>query len=885
MFITLDTQALANVARELLSCVWIEAVMFGCAAIAYLAVTGWTMNPRAKGKFKATSSGPTSKHAVITSGGEKRKSLEADSALSPVFAALRRCRLEETLVLLKQVPNAKRDTALEHMAPKLLSLAASASDPNKAAGLIGASIGSIDSRMLEEAVVEAHERKDSQLCAQLHQLSGLLPVSKSPLTMSTLAKSYSGNMVALRGLVDEAQVPLTKAFAKAVLQACAAVKEVDLVFDVFERADPADAAALRAFAEGVSTRVKSGDANSPLWDVSAVLNKMRTYAQTKDLKGAVVTFEALPQVPGRIGAQLTNAMIQVCIECGDWKLAKSYLMKSEGGNNSGLSMAQTTDLVKGIQALGDNGAVEQLLREFAGQGIQVSQVSYHGLLHAYAVAGNRAAAWRLVADMRGAGFLPNAVTCSILLKLVTSQLQAADLPRIIRLVDEMETDVDDVLLCSIMEACLRTGHLDLLPEITSRRPNGLTLTIPLYGSMIKAYGQAGKVERVFFLWEEMKTKNVQPTAITLGCMVEALVINKEADGAWKLVQEAWEDENQQHLVNTVTYSTLLKGFAAQPEKIMAMYDEMKARNIECNTITYNTILNQFAQGKAMRRVPQILEDMRAATPPVEPDIVTYSTLIKGFCSSGNLDRALGLLAEMQADGKFVPDEMMYNSLLDGCAKEQRLADALRLVDEMKKTGVGPSNYTLSMLVKLLGRCKRLNQVFSIVKELTCEFGFRPNIQVYTCMIQACFHNRQPAKAMALLDQILADGLRPDEKTNVVLVRGHLQMGLIETAAQLVRRSYQGDDAAGVDSQCLDEVLNKLGAGSEAATALQRDVDMGRKRQPSSSMTRYIRRENKCGFRKNETRQTAAKEQYSAKAADQCKPPWRRAPSDQWKRCQ
>merc|ERR1719330_987289 len=100
---------------------------------------------------------------------------------------------------------------------------------------------------------------------------------------------------------------------------------------------------------------------------------------------------------------------------------------------------------------------------------------------------------------------------------------------------------------------------------------------------------------------------------------------------------------------------------------------------------------------------------------------------------------------------------------------------------MKKTGVAPSNYTLSMLVKLLGRCKRLNQVFTMVDELTGEFGFRPNIQVYTCMIQACFHNRQPAKAMALYEQLIADGLRPDEKTNVALVRGFLQIGQIDMA--------------------------------------------------------------------------------------------------------
>jgi len=205
-------------------------------------------------------------------------------------------------------------------------------------------------------------------------------------------------------------------------------------------------------------------------------------------------------------------------------------------------------------------------------------------------------------------------------------------------------------------------------------------------------------------------------------------------------------------------------------------------------------------------------------------LVTYSTITKGFCASGNLDRALGLQKEMRADGKFMPDEMMYNSLLDGCAKEQRLSDALFLLEEMRKDHVRPSNYTLSMLVKLMGRCKKLGQAFSVFDQLTAEFGFRPNIQVYTCLMQACFQNRQPAKAVSLLDRIVEDGLCPDEKTYVALVRGHLHMGLLDKAVELVQRACQGASPAGVDSQCFEDVVAKLGTRSELVKSLRKQVE-------------------------------------------------------------
>merc|ERR1719265_815802 len=158
-------------------------------------------------------------------------------------------------------------------------------------------------------------------------------------------------------------------------------------------------------------------------------------------------------------------------------------------------------------------------------------------------------------------------------------------------------------------------------------------------------------------------------------------------------------------------------------------------------------------------------------------------MVKGFCNSGSLDRAMQVLRDMKASGKYEADELMYNSLLDGCAKEHRPDDALKLLGDMKKSGVTPSNYTLSMLVKLMGRCRRLNKAFTLVKDIRQEYGLKVNIQVYTCLIQACFNNKQAGKAVALHEQIIQEGLLPDEMTYTVLMKGCLQAGLNDQAAR------------------------------------------------------------------------------------------------------
>jgi len=568
-------------------------------------------------------------------------------------------------------------------------------------------------------------------------------------------------------------------------------------------------------------------------------NDIRSCGKNGDLRGAMKVFD-------RLGTQsentaLLNSMLDACVECQDMKTAQNYF---SWGEEKGLTdVVSYNTMMKGYIAVGQEADAKSLLHNLTIKGMTASRTSFHGLLNARVNAKDLKGAWRLVEEMQGVGIQPNAVTCSILLKGKLSSL--ADVSRVLALIDAMEQPMDEVLFLAVVEACIRTGKLDLLSKQTEKFLNQgvpVNLTAPTFGSMIKAYGQAHDVKRVRELWRQMLFHNIQPTAVTLGCMIEALVFNGCSSEAWELTQTMWDDSATRPLVNTVIYSSILKGFAhaKETDKVMALYEEMKRNQIQPNTITFNTILNAFAQGGAMQRVPALLEDMKGALPPVEPDIVTYSTIVKGFCKSGSLDRALKVLKDMKASGKYAPDEVMYNSLLSGCAREHRPDEALQLLSDMRKTGVAPSNYTLSMLVKLMGRCKRLNQAFIMLEEISNEYGLKINIQVYTCLIQGCFNAGQASKAIALHEKVITDGLYPDAMTYSVLVRGCLQSGMTEKALELVRCAYgqstklpqSKGTPPGLDAGGLDEVMAAIG-GPESAQAKALVAELGTKAFASS----------------------------------------------------
>merc|ERR1719321_768081 len=441
------------------------------------------------------------------------------------------------------------------------------------------------------------------------------------------------------------------------------------------------------------------------------------------------------------------------------------------------------------------------------------------MLNALVSTRDRKGMWALVEDMSAQGMRPNSVTCSIILKSLAGHSAPQDIRRAMELLDDMSEDMDEVLFASVIEACVRIGQLDLLSAKLQQyaAKGGLAgLTAPTYGSMIKAYGRAKDIEHVRSLWAEMVKREVKPTAITLGCMVDALVCNGFPDEAYTLVRTLPERD----LLNTVIYSTLLKGFgqARQPERVQEVWEEMKAEGIASNTVTYNTMIDANARSGRMDKAEALFREMYA------PDIITYSTLVKGYCSYGDIDKGFAVLKEMTTAGKHEPDEILYNSLLDGCAKQHRVDEALALVEDMHKNHVRPSNFTLSILVKLLGRSRRLNQAFTTVEETCKRFDLQANIHVYTCLIYACFQNRQMARALKLHDSMITEaGVEPDARTYAVLVRGCVGVGSLEKAADAVRAAYrlspvalvQPSKAPGVEPRALEEVMSALSTAPNA----------------------------------------------------------------------
>merc|ERR1719401_2808169 len=101
---------------------------------------------------------------------------------------------------------------------------------------------------------------------------------------------------------------------------------------------------------------------------------------------------------------------------------------------------------------------------------------------------------------------PNQVTISILLKSLSSYSSQNDIVRTMDLITTMDEPMDEVLLSSIVEACVRIGKADLLESKLKQLEGNTAVAITgsqTYGSLIKAYGHAKDIRGAWRCWKEM----------------------------------------------------------------------------------------------------------------------------------------------------------------------------------------------------------------------------------------------------------------------------------------------------------------------------------------------------------------------------------------------
>lgn len=299
-------------------------------------------------------------------------------------------------------------------------------------------------------------------------------------------------------------------------------------------------------------------------------------------------------------------------------------------------------------------------------------------------------------------------------------------------------------------------------------------SIVSYTAMLSAYANNGQIANARKLFDEMPRRTVE----TWNAMITAYVRNmNRIDG----VEEAFRLFLRMPVRNAMSYSAMMMGFvkAGRFNEAERLYEGMplKWRDPFCSNVLMNGYL----------KIGKLEEAVKVFGGMVDMNIVSWSSMVDGYCKNGRVCEARKLFDRMDEKR----NEFTWCSMIDGYMKAGNFEDGFQLFLRMRREGqVGIEPTILTVIFESCGRLGR-HKLGCQVHGLASHLGFNFDVFLGNTIIAMYSKFGCINEARKLFDMI-------HEKDVVSwnsLIYGYVQAGRVGEANELFEKMDSRDSVS------------------------------------------------------------------------------------------
>nr|UPT48396.1 pentatricopeptide repeat protein AaPPR29 [Agave angustifolia] len=269
---------------------------------------------------------------------------------------------------------------------------------------------------------------------------------------------------------------------------------------------------------------------------------------------------------------------------------------------------------------------------------------------------------------------------------------------------------------------------ELLREQLWYRPN-----VGIYIKMIVMLGKCKQPERAHSLFQAMVDEGCIINHESYTALVSAYSRSGLFDQAFSLLDKMKHTDGCHPDVQT--YSILIKSCLQffEFEKAQILLSDMKSMGIQPNTVTYNTLIDAY--GKAGR-----FEDMESSLIEMlqnrecKPDIWTMNATLRAFGGSGQIEMMESCYDKFQNAG-ISPNIKTFNILLDSYGKSKKYEKMSAVMEYMQKYYFSWTVVTYNVVIDAFGRAGDLKQMEYLFRLMKSE-RIKPNCVTLCSLVRA-----------------------------------------------------------------------------------------------------------------------------------------------------
>ncbi|KAK1292235.1 Pentatricopeptide repeat-containing protein [Acorus calamus] len=242
---------------------------------------------------------------------------------------------------------------------------------------------------------------------------------------------------------------------------------------------------------------------------------------------------------------------------------------------------------------------------------------------------------------------------------------------------------------------------------------------------------------------------------------------------------------------TELYTALLSGYCRNNllDEAFSVLAEMKNHPVcQPDVFTYSSLIKLCVDTSNFDRVDQLFEEMSERL--IVPNTVTHNIILSGYGKAGFFDKMEEVLVKMLESTNCKPDVWTMNTIISLFGNKGQIDLMERWYEKFRGYGIEPETRTFNILIGAYGKQRRYDKMTAVMEYMR-KLEFPWTTSTYNNVIEA-FADVGDAKHMEVaFEQMRAERMRVDTKTVCCLINGYGNAGLfhkVVSTIQLAERS-------------------------------------------------------------------------------------------------
>lgn len=280
------------------------------------------------------------------------------------------------------------------------------------------------------------------------------------------------------------------------------------------------------------------------------------------------------------------------------------------------------------------------------------------------------------------------------------------------------SDKDIVTWNSLISGYIHNNEVEAAYRVFGRMP---VKDVISWTAMIAGFTKSGRVENAIELFNMLPAKD----DFVWTAIISGFVNNKEYEEAlhW-YARMIWEGCKP----NPLTISSVLAASAALValNEGLQIHTYILKMNLEYNLSIQNSLISFYSKSGNVVDAYRIFLDV------IEPNVISYNSIISGFAQNGFGDEALGIYKKMQSEGH-EPNHVTFLAVLSACTHAGLVDEGWNIFNTMKSHyGIEPEADHYACMVDILGRAGLLDEAIDLIRSMP----FKPHSGVWGAILGA-----------------------------------------------------------------------------------------------------------------------------------------------------